>query len=136
MGYQQEEPPQPPPENTCNGYRKSCPRSLCLLISPKSVSQSAIHVDISRLHNARVETAGDSWLDSPLLPASSTRWLAVSKPATLMSEAREHSWIFRFRREKGNLEGFWGGNYLWTRRQSQLELLGEFLMLSQSIIIV
>lgn len=106
MGYQQEEPPQPPPEDTCNGYRKSRPRSLCLLISPKSVSQSAIHVDTSRFHNARVETAGDSWLDSPLLHASSTRWLAVSKPATLMSEAREHSWIFQVQegeRESGRL---------------------------------
>lgn len=126
MGYQQEEPPQPPPEDTCNGDQKSCPRSLHILISLRSVSQPASHVDTSRFCNAHVETAGDSWLNSPLLHASSTRWLAVSKPVALMSEAREHSWIFRFRRENGNLEGFLGGNYLWTRRQGQLELLGSF----------
>lgn len=77
--------------------RNYAPRSPNVLISPKTVSQSTIHVDTRSFCNAHVETAEDSWLDSIQLPASSTRWLAVSKPVTLMSETREHSWNFRFK---------------------------------------
>jgi hypothetical protein len=57
--------------------RNNAPRSLNILISPETVSQSAIHVGMSSFRHAHVEAAGVSVLDSILLHASSTRWLAV-----------------------------------------------------------
>lgn len=50
-----------------------------------------------------------SWIPF-CVSASSTRWLAESKPLMLMSEAREHSWIFKFKgkREICNAKGLEG----------------------------
>jgi hypothetical protein len=72
-----------------------------MIIPPESESQLTIYVDASELCNAHVETARNSELDSILPHASSTRWLAVPKPVMLMSEAREHSWIFKFKGKEG-----------------------------------
>lgn len=74
-----------------------------MLIPCESESQLTIHVDASEFCSVHVETAGNSELDSILPHASSTRWLAVSKPVMLMSEAREHSWIFRFRGKRESI---------------------------------
>lgn len=90
-------------------------RSFNMLIPCESESQLIIHVDTSEFCSIHAETAGNSELDSILPHASSTRWLAVSKPVMLMSEAREHSWIFRFKGKEGiyNAKSL-GGNCLWT----------------------
>lgn len=66
--------------------------------------------------SVHVEIAGKSELDFIQPHSSSTKWLAVSKPVMLMSEASEHSWIFRFKGKEGiyNARSL-GGNCLWTR---------------------
>ena len=76
-------------------------------------------------------------MDSILPHASSTRWLAESKPVMLMSEAREHSWIFKFKGKERicNAKGL-EGNCIWTSRQSQLQLMEFFNVKSYSKISV
>lgn len=88
-----------------------------MLIPRESESQLTIHVDASEFCIVHVETAGNSDLDCTLPHTSSARWLAVSKPVMLMSEAREHSWVFKFKGKEGiyNAKSL-GGNCLWASR--------------------
>lgn len=108
----QEEPHQSQPSLSEMIIRNYGPGSFDMLMPCESESQLTIHVDASEFAvscgNSREQWAG-------LHSASSARWLAVSKPVMLMSEAREHSWIFRFKGKKGiyNATSL-GGNCLWT----------------------
>lgn len=73
-----------------------------------------IYVDVSEFCSVYVEIVGNSELDFILFCVLLIRWLVVLKLVMMMLEAREYSWIFRFKRKEGiyNVKSL-GGNCFW-----------------------